>query len=77
MQDIINTSYRPLKTNTYFTLIELLVAIGIIFILAALLMGALSKTKEMAKRTICASNLKQWGVAIQSYHNDYNALMKS
>jgi prepilin-type N-terminal cleavage/methylation domain-containing protein len=55
------------QSGSGFTLIELLVVIAIIAILAALLLPALSAAKQTAYKAECASNLKQWGVAINMY----------
>lgn len=58
-----------------FTLIELLIVIAVIAILAAILFPVFARARENARRAGCASNLKQQGLAILQYAQDYDEVM--
>lgn len=60
------------KGRVGFTLIELLVVIAIIAILAAILFPVFARAREKARQSACSSNLKQLGLAMMMYAQDYD-----
>ncbi|NUQ01682.1 MAG: DUF1559 domain-containing protein [Armatimonadetes bacterium] len=60
------------RRRTAFTLIELLVVIAIIAILAAILFPVFAKAREKARQSSCQSNLKQVGLGLTQYSQDYD-----
>ncbi len=56
-----------------FTLIELLIVVAIIGLLAAILFPAFNRVRALGRRTTCASNLKQIGIALEQYAQDYRS----
>ena len=63
------------RTRAAFTLIELLVVIAILALLAAILFPVFGRARENARRTNCLNNLKQIGIGLLAYTQDYDEMM--
>ena len=80
-QPRISWQLRDLRMNLFmkkskgFTLVELLVVISIIALLISILVPALSKARKQAKKVLCKSNLRQWGIMVNEYAPDYNGYL--
>ena len=66
-------SYR--RSNAAFTLVELLVVVTVISVLISLLVPAIAQSKEMARRSVCLSNLRQQAIAAAQYADTYKEVI--
>ncbi len=67
-----NILKNPVRPKNAFTLIELLVVIAIIAVLAAILFPVFAQAREQARASVCTSNVRQIGMAVNLYLQDYD-----
>src|SRR4051812_19915023 len=75
MREFNTKQSRHAGVGNAFTLIELLIVIAVIAILATILFPVFARARENARRSSCQSNLKQIGLGIQQYAQDYDEIM--
>src|SRR5262245_39262479 len=63
------------RRRTAFSLIEILIVIGVIALLVGLVVPGYSKARRMADAAQCESNLRQWGIAVLIYAQEYDCFL--